>query len=557
MKRCALIAFLIAFPAALFATPTERYIVVTRHPFAEAARTLRNDNFDPTPRRDVAEFRIINGFAADLSDNDLAKLKQSSEVDWIEPVIERHALADSVQPGQQTTPYGVSMVNAPAVWPVTRGLSLNGGPAIHVAVIDTGVDYNSPELRFAFKGGFNFIASNTDPLDDFGHGTHVAGIIAAADDNEGVVGVAPGVDLYALKVLDQCGSGNSENVLRALDWVMQKKSQIGGNWILNLSLGSPDSSSAEQAAFQRASDAGLLIFGASGNSFDPTKPDAISYPGGYPSVISVGAIDSGQKVASFSQRGPLLKVVAPGVSVLSTIISASVMTNDGRQFAGASPVIVKDDQGTPLDGYCLPSPNVSGNFVFCGRGNSGDFPSDVKGKIALIERGDIKFILKAQNAQAAGATAVIVYDNIAEDGLVAAAFGNFTTASAVPTFLPFLFISQADGKALRATPDATVSLGFGYEGWALESGTSMSTPHAAGVGALVWAVAPNATATAVGNALIDTAKDLGDPGVDNTYGHGLVSAIDAAKQLNPAAFGPGGTPPPPPPTGRIPGRRGH
>jgi subtilisin family serine protease len=85
----------------------------------------------------------------------------------------------------------------------------------------------------------------------------------------------------------------------------------------------------------------------------------------------------------------------------------------------------------------------------------------------------------------------------------------------------------------------------------------MATPHAAAVAALAWAAAPTASATAVTNAVINTAKDLGDPGVDTVYGHGLVNALDAAKQLNPGAFGSAGTPAPTVPGGRVPGRRGH
>jgi subtilisin family serine protease len=99
---------------------------------------------------------------------------------------------------------------------------------------------------------------------------------------------------------------------------------------------------------------------------------------------------------------------------------------------------------------------------------------------------------------------------------------------------------------------------YGYEGYELMSGTSMASPHAAAVAALAWSVAPDATAATVANAVINTAKDLGDPGVDLVYGHGLVNALDAAKQLNPAAFGNGATPAPQLPSGgRRPGRRGH
>lgn len=561
MKRLFVLVFLIAFPVALFATPIERYIVRTTHPYGTAVRMMRTVDFDVIASREarIREFSIINGFAADLTNEQATQLLRSGEVEDIEPVLERHVFADTVTPGQQTTPYGVMMVNAPAVWPVTKGAAINGSGPIHMAIIDTGIDYHSTELQRAYRGGFNFINGTTDPLDDFGHGSHVAGIIAAADDRNGVVGVAPDVDIYSLKVLDQCGSGSTETIIAAIDWIKQKKSEIGGNWIVNLSLGSSDSSNAEKTAFQKGADAGIIFFAAAGNSYDDSTSaffhtDGLAFPAGYPSVVSVGAIDSTMTVATFSQRGAGLKVVAPGVSVLSTIVSVGVSTNDGRAFAGTTPVVVKDDQGDPLDGFCLPAPNASGTFVFCGLGNPSEFPSSVSGKIALIERGTLHFIDKMQNAKAAGATGVILYNNVADPPLITPALGNFTTAGTVPTFVPTIFLTQADGLALKATPAANVSLGFGLESWELESGTSMATPHAAAVAALVWAVAPNASATDVTNAVINDAKDLGDAGTDTVYGHGLVNALDAAKQLNPGAFGP---PAPTPPTGRAPGRGRH
>ena len=200
MKRCVLLALLLALPIPAFA---DRYIVVTRHPIPSATRPLPNDDFSPGPRHRVRGFISINGFAADLDDADLAVLKKSSDVEWIEPVLERHAFdlspasnVDTIQSGQQIIPYGISLVNAPAVWPVTKGRSLNGGATIHVAVIDTGTRYGESELQPDYKGGHNFVNDTDDPLDDNGHGTHVAGIIAAADDHVGVVGVAPGVELY-------------------------------------------------------------------------------------------------------------------------------------------------------------------------------------------------------------------------------------------------------------------------------------------------------------------------------------------------------------------------
>jgi serine protease len=556
MKRIAVFGFLAVFPLTLMAAPSRRYVVTTTHPYDVAERELPREDFEGRPRVELhlRSFKVINGFAADLTDDQVVRLLKSGVVDDIEPVIERHVLADSVTAGQQTTPFGVSMVNASSVWPVTKGAAINGTGPIHIAIIDTGIDYQSSELQRAYKGGHNFIANNDDPLDDFGHGSHVAGIIAAADDRNGVVGVAPDVDIYALKVLNQCGNGDTGGIIAAIDWIIAKKAQIGGNWIANLSLGSSDSSTIERNAFQRGSDAGIIFFAASGNSY--TGVDGLSFPAGYPSVVSVGAIDVNQQVADFSQRGPQLKIVAPGVNVLSTVVAASVKTNDGRAFAGTTPIVTKNADNDPLDGFCLPPPAVSGAYVFCGRGNPADFPTSVQGKIALIERGDLTFLVKTQNAKTAGATGVIVFDNV-EGPLVVSVFGPFTTASAVPNFLPYIFVSKADGNALKDSVSSQISMAFGFETWALESGTSMATPHAAAVAALAWAAAPTASATDVTNAVINTAKDLGDAGVDNVYGHGLVNALDAAKQLNPGAFGSGGTPAPTPPNGRNPGRRGH
>src|SRR5579872_1727011 len=341
MKRVALIAFLFIFPAAAFAASTTHYIVVTSHPFNEAMQRIPREDFDPSAQRAarVREFRVINGFEAELTDAQAKALVASGEVEDIEPVVERHALDDTITPGVQTTTWGVKAVHAQDVWPVTKGAALNGTGPIHVAIIDTGIDYNHPELKAVYKGGKNEITGTNDPLDDFGHGTHVAGIIAAADDNEGVVGVAPAVDIYSFKVLDECGSGSSANVIHSIDDIIALKNQIGGNWVANLSLGSDTPSDAEQSAFQRGIAAGIIFCAASGNGYLDNPFDGLSFPAGYPGVVSVGAVDSTLTVADYSQRGSGLSVVAPGgrdpnapggPDVLSTILSPSVKTSGGQ-----------------------------------------------------------------------------------------------------------------------------------------------------------------------------------------------------------------------------------
>jgi subtilisin family serine protease len=547
---------LVLFPLAAFAENVGDYIVVTRHPFRDAIVAIGDDALPGRAGRFVSGFESINGFEATLSDSEVDTLRKSPEVRWIEPVLERHALgriaalSDQITDGQQTTPFGVTMVHAQSVWPVTKGKSLDPSKPTRVAIIDTGITYDDPELSAAYKGGHNFIDGSDDPRDDAGHGTHVAGTIAAADNGTGVVGIAPDVEIYSLKMLSSCGSGSSANEIRALDWILAKKAAIGGNWIVNLSLGSPDPSAAEQTAFQNAIASGLLIFAAAGNDYDTNPVDGLSYPAAYPGVVSVGAIDSSQTVATFSQRGADLKVVGPGVNVLSTVVAEKVAASNGATYA-ATAAAAENNSG---DSLCLPAPTVSGVVVDSGKGQIGDFPSSVAGKIALIERGDLTFADKAKNAKAAGAIGVICYNSATGDPAVPD-LGKLTSASAVP---PFVFISRADGLALKATPGVSVSMSFGLHTYALYSGTSMATPHAVGTAALAWSVAPSATNVQVATAIEQTAHDLGDAGFDTVYGNGLVDALAAAMQLNPAAFGSATQPPPAPKyTGRTPGRRGH
>ena len=565
MKRLALAALLAAVPAVVFGSTTTHYIVRTSHPFDEAVDRLPREDFEPAVRVSarIRPFHLINGFDAVLTDEQVKRMIASGEVEEIDPVVERYLLDDAIIPGQQITTWGVRAVKAPDVWPVTKGLTLNGSGPIHVAIVDTGIDYHHPELKAAYKGGKNEVTGTDDPIDELGHGTHVAGIIAAADDNEGVVGVAPAVDLYAFKVFGACDSANDADVMQAIDDIVALKNRMGGNWIVNLSLGGPQSDASEQAVFQAAEAAGVMIVAAAGNSYDDMtsgffQTDGLSYPAAYPGVLAVGAVDSTFNIAAYSQRGPTLSVVAPGGAepsatqapeILSTYVSEELATDDGRHYSVLVAGALKQD-GTADPNVCIPAPNFSGSFVDCKLGQTTDFPASVRGKIALIERGNITFLAKVQNAKTAGATAVVFYDNLASDPTFGGPGFTETVSGQLPDLLPVVMLSQADGQTLLSTPSAVVSANFGFESWQLQSGTSMAAPHATGVVALAWAVAPNAAAKDVQNAVVNNATDLGDPGVDTVYGHGLVNALNAAKQLNCAAFGACV-----PPTGRKPGLR--
>jgi serine protease len=541
MKRIVVYLIVLAFSSTLFAATTQRYVVATRAFVGSAHAALMIRDVESAPvTRDVTAFRAINGFAADLTDDEAAALRKSVAVSYVEPVVERHALeigggtaTDDTTALGQTVPFGVDLVRAREVWPVTRGDGIN------VVVIDTGIDATHPDLAKFYSGGFNTYDGTDKPVDDNGHGTHVSGTIAAADNSIGVVGVAPNVKLWAVKVLNAKGSGSSDKIIAALDWVLAKKNNLGGNWVINLSLGAPSPSIAERDAFGKAVDAGLLICAASGNDSTSTLPAPVGYPAAYRGVLAIGAVDQARAIASFSNQGPEIAVVAPGVSVLSTVRVGTGAIVGVQSSIGtlAAAEVALSKKGT-----------LTAEFVGCGIGNPTDFPAGVAGKIAVIKRGTLSFNEKGHNAVNAGAAAIIIYNN--DTSALNFTLDNTSDPGAATFNWPItIAVSKADGEALLSQGSGQITItnlsGGDYD---TESGTSMATPHAVGVAALVWSAAPELSATTIHAALDATADDLGDKGFDTVYGNGLVDALTAAKSVAPAKFGTPIAPPDTPPT---------
>jgi serine protease len=536
MKRLLPLLLLLAATTAFAQTAeTHRYLVATRPGVHKPAAIDNTIDFDS---RDTVAFHLVDGFAADLTDAEAAQLAKSPQVRWVERAAPRHALATPLRNiNGQTKPYGISEVHADTTWPVVKG------DAINVVVMDTGVDYTHPDLRDQYAGGTTFIPKTTTPMDDNGHGTHVAGIALAEDNTLGVVGVAPHAKLWAVKVLGSDGSGNTGYELQGLQWVVDQKNKMGGNWVVNLSLGDTVSNALEQAAFQRAIDAGILIVAAAGNESTAATAAPIDYPAAYPGVLAIGAVDASSSIADFSCQGPQLALVAPGVDVLSTLPvgkgSIGYLNASGNTY------------GAPgLEGSAMGS--LTSTFVDCGFGNPGDFPPSVKGHIALIHRGSITFAEKARNAVAAGASAVVIVNKDDSD-LSFTLYRDGIADDKTFAWPIVVAVSLADGNTLAKTPNAPITVTYRTDDYGVLSGTSMATPHAAGVAALVWSAAPNATAAQVTNALLVTAHDLGTSGFDPVYGHGLADAEAAARMLAPSLFGSGATPPPAPGLGT--GRR--
>mgnify|MGYP002655941378 CR=1 FL=1 len=183
------------------------------------------------------------------------------------------------------------------------------GKNVKVAVLDTGI---SPHEDLKIAGGKSFVNYTSSYKDDQGHGTHVAGTIGALNNDYGTVGVASGVKLYAVKVLNKKGIGNLSSLLRGIDWAITNKMDI-----INLSLTYEDNIPILRSAVDEAYKRGLLVVAASGND---GKKNNISYPAAYNSVIAVSATTEKDKLASISNTGKGIEFSAPGENVISTYL---------------------------------------------------------------------------------------------------------------------------------------------------------------------------------------------------------------------------------------------
>jgi subtilisin len=231
-----------------------------------------------------------------------------------------HPAKSALSANRPELTWGVNRVHAPAAWDVTEGAG------VKVAVIDTGIDLNHPDLMGKVDGGYSAIKHSESPndyQDDNGHGTHVSGTIAALRDGKGVVGVAPKARLYAVKVLDADGSGNLSDVIDGIIWAAKNGMQVA-----NMSLGAPVDSPAMHRAVQYATGMGTIIVAAAGNSGGD-----VGFPGAYPEVITVAASDSNDKLASFSSRGPAVDFIAPGVDVVSDKLGGGFVSYSGTSMA--------------------------------------------------------------------------------------------------------------------------------------------------------------------------------------------------------------------------------
>ncbi|HWI50652.1 MAG TPA: S8 family serine peptidase [Symbiobacteriaceae bacterium] len=449
----------------------------------------------------------INAVSAFLTDDQVKKLKGHADLEAVETDPVRHAMGTFNDAFPIT--WGLDAVNAPEAW--NLGYT---GQGIKVCILDTGIDFNHPEFYkngvSIVKGSKNFVTDgHATAQDGAGHGTHVAGTIAAQGST--VKGVAPNVDLYIGRVLGDDGYSTGSSVINGVKWCYQTVNAD----IISMSLGGAGSSVTENKTYNAAYTAGTLTIAAAGN--DGTT--GISYPAGYSNVVSVAAVDSNLAKADFSQYNSDVELAGPGVAVYSSL----------PPFVGHKDFLFEGT--TSYTSSALeysPHGKVTGQLVECGTAETTTscVNKPAGGFIAVVSRGVISFADKANNVKAQGATAMILTNN---DTANPDDFGSFTLGAA-GTWPVSVSVSYNTGVAIRSGGLGTGSVEIQDFNYGYYNGTSMATPHASAVAALAWSVKPTLTNATIRSVLQTSAQDLGAAGRDVNFGYGLVMA-DAAVNL--------------------------
>lgn len=291
-------------------------------------RELAEEYDASTDDQSKEELEDVKTFTAELSEKEVRELEQDDRVELVEEDICVQGSSSAGKNRMQKTARKEKKETEEPEWNIDILNLENGGrkPAdtkIRVAVIDSGMDANE-DIEVTERKNFVPGQEGISPVyeDCTGHGTSVAGIIAAKKNKTGITGVNPHVELYSARVLDKDNQAKISQIIAAIDWAVDKKVNI-----LNLSFGTAKDSEALHSAIRRAARHNILIIAAAGNG------EKIEYPAAYEETVAVGSIGTDGQVSQNSARGSELELVAPGEQVLSTGMLGGVMAGSGTSLA--------------------------------------------------------------------------------------------------------------------------------------------------------------------------------------------------------------------------------
>ena len=306
-----------------------RKIVVFHNWINEAAY---DEILEHTKAVKIKHLPLINAavvLAGPASEKALRQRVEVLRVDT-DAVVYTQAKPQLAPPRAEMLPWGVDRIDADLVWDKDRNLKLdsgaNAGGGVKVAVLDTGIDLDHPDLQANIRDGINTISPLKTADDDNGHGTHVAGIIAAVDNSVGVIGTAPKASLYAVKVLNKQGSGFLSDIIEGLQW-----SVSNGMKVVNMSFGTSTNVESFHDAIIAAHNNGIVLVAAAGNS--GPGDNTVLYPAKYQEVIAVSATDNSNMIAGWSSRGSEVELAAPGVDINSTYKGGGYRVLSGTSMA--------------------------------------------------------------------------------------------------------------------------------------------------------------------------------------------------------------------------------
>lgn len=493
-------------------------------------RIVQESVLDQLKARKVEKLGKNAIYSVEMADSELGKLRNRSDVEYVEVDPPRYLLSETV-------PWGYQAVNAQLLEDSNAGNRT-------VCIIDSGYDLAHNDLSGNLVSGTNDSGTGSwsVPGNNNAHGTHVAGTIAAIANTEGIKGIMPNqnVNLHIVKVFNEAGWGYSSSLVKAV----QTCADNGAN-VVNMSLGGSQSSVTEKNALKAVYDNGVLLIAAAGNDGNT----AHSYPASYDSVMSVAAVDDKSDHAAFSQATNQVEISGPGVAILSTVTVgegklSDIKLNGVSQFERG---IVPHNRLVQSGGSYGPDPvsgSITAALASCEVSGSRFNCGDMSGKICLVERvgnqssSSYPEIDAVQACYNAGASAAIVYSNSALPGLQNPFLVDQNNAARMVS----VTVDRAFGQELLGYVGQEITVSTTRdEDYEYYNGTSMATPHVTGVAGLVWSYHPTCTASQVRNALIKTATDIDVVGRDNRTGHGLVNADAAKRYLDAGCNGPDGS----------------